>query len=196
MDASHPRLTEYARTNIEVTARNMIGKCGLGPADLEDVISELTLDLLEHLPLYNARRGKLTTFIQVVVAGKSKRILRDRSRQKRSFHRDAESLDARHRDEADGETCTLLDLLGADDIDIHLGRRNRSRHDEAILRMDVHAVIHRLPDCLRTCCDGIMEGRSISDLARSEGMPRKTFYDRVIVPIRQAFREAGYDDWR
>jgi len=196
MDANHPEFTEYARTNIEVTAQNMIGKSGLGPADLEDVISELTLDLLEHLPLYNARRGKLTTFIQLVVDGKSRRILRDRSRQKRRCHRDAESLDARHRNETDGETGTLQDLLGADEIDIHLGRRNRSRHDETILRMDVHAVVGRLPECLRTCCDGIMEGRSISDLARTEGIPRKTFYDRVIVPIRQAFREAGYDDWR
>jgi DNA-directed RNA polymerase specialized sigma24 family protein len=196
MDANHPQFTEYARTNIEVTARNMIGKCGLGPADLEDVVSELTLDLLQHLPLYNSRRGKLTTFIQVVVDGKSKRILRDRSRQKRTFRRDAESLDARHHEGDDGETGTLMDLLNADDIDIRLGHRSRSRHDETVLRMDVHTVIHRLPDCLRTCCDGIMEGRSISDLARSEGIPRKTFYDRVVVPIRQAFREAGYDDWR
>jgi hypothetical protein len=57
MDANHPGFTEYARTNIEVTAQNMIGKSGLGPADLEDVISELTLDLLEHLPLYNARQA-------------------------------------------------------------------------------------------------------------------------------------------
>ncbi len=192
MDARGPELTEDAVTCIEVTARRLVGRCGLTRADLDDLVSELTLDLLEHLPRHDAQRSAFGTFARIVVDGKSKRILRDLSRRKRTDQRETESLDGPAGCDEDGREIPLSDTLDADEIDMALGRRRRSRHDEAVLRLDVTAVLSRLPRGLRDCCAGIMEGRSVSELARESGLSRATFRDRVVAPIRQAFRDAGY----
>lgn len=194
MDTWTTSVTEDARRSIEVAARGLIGKCGLTHADLDDLISELTLDLIEHLPRHDARRSAYGTFVRIVVAGKAKRILRERTRHKRmDLH--AESLDAPAGRDEDGDDLTLGDTLDADDVAIRLGRRNRSRHAETVLRLDVTAVISCLPLSLQDCCAGIMEGRSVSELARERGISRSTFRDRVIAPIRQAFRDAGYENF-
>jgi hypothetical protein len=192
MDASRPQLTEDAHRTIEVTARGLIRKCNLTPADLGDIISELTLDLLEHLPLHDDRRSAFGTFARIVVAGKSKRILRDLLRHKRTDQRDTESLDAPAGCDEDGHEVVLGDTLDADETAIGLGYRRRSRHGEAILQLDVTAVLSRLPRDLQECCSCIMEGRSVSEMARERGISRAAFRDRVIAPIRQAFRDAGY----
>ena len=192
MDASRPRLTKDALNCIEVTARGLIGRCGLTRADLDDLISELTLDLIEHLPRHDARRSAFGTFVRVVVTGKSKRILRDLCRRKRTDEREAESLDAPAGTDEDGNEISLGDTLDADDTAILQGGRTRSRHEEAVLRLDVTAVLSRLPRGLQECCAGFMEGRSVSELARESGLSRSAFRDCVIAPLRQVFGDAGY----
>jgi len=192
MDASHPQLTEDARNCIEVTARRLVRMCRLAPADLDDIVSELTIDLLDHLPRHDARRGALGTFVRTVVAGKAKRILRDLRRRKRVDGHDSDSLDAPADRDEDGNEVALGDTLDADEAAIAQGRHTRSRHEEAVLRLDITAVLSRLPGDLRQCCTGIMEGRTVSELARESGLPRGAFRHHVICPIRQAFRDAGF----
>lgn len=194
MDASHPQLTEDARNCIEVTARRLVRMCRLSPADLDDIVSELTIDLLDHLPRHDARRAALGTFVRTVVAGKAKRILRDLRRRKRRDGHDADSLDAAVERDEDGNEIALGDTLDADETAITLGQHRRSRHEEAILRLDITAVLSRLPGDLRECCTGIMDGSTVSDMARRSGLPRGAFRHHVICPIRQAFRDAGFGD--
>ena len=57
------------------------------------------------------------------------------------------------------------------------------------------AVVSGLPESLQACCADIMSGCSISEIARESGLPRSTFRDRVVAPIRSAFKAAGLDDW-
>ncbi len=196
MDIQSPGLTDHALKNIEITARRLIGKCGITRADLGDLVSELTLDLLRHLPLHDERRSGLSTYVQVVVTGKARRILRDRCRGKRTCLRDADSLDAPNGRDEDGDEVCLADMLDADETAIALGHRGRSRRDEDILRLDVTAVLSRLPLDLQQCCAGLMDGRSVSELARESGLSRGAFRARVLAPIRRAFRAAGYGDVR
>lgn len=196
MDIPTPDLSEHARKNIEIAARGLIGKCGLTRDDLGDIISELTLDLLTHLPRHDGRRSSSSTFVQVVVAGRSRRILRDLTRDKRILLRDAESLETVTCRDENGNEVTLADMLDGDEAAIALGHSSRSRREQELLRIDVTAVISQLPGSLQACCTDIMNGRSVSELARESGLSRTAFRGRVIDPIRRAFREAGYGDVR
>ena len=192
---SHPGLPDYARTSIEVTARGLVGKCGLTKNDLDDLISELKVDLLQHLSRHDATRAGLNTYTQVVVGGKAKRILRDRCRHKSSIMWTAESLDAPVGEDEGSDRLPLGERVGDDEIDSRLGRSVPSHHENAMLRIEVSAVIGRLPAQQQICCEVLMADGSISDAARLAGVPRKTYYDRVVVPIRRAFRDAGLNSY-
>jgi DNA-directed RNA polymerase specialized sigma24 family protein len=194
MDTRHPNLSEYARKSIEIAARKLIGKGAFTHDDFDDLRAEITLYALRQLPRHDERKAKLSTFISLVVGDGAKHVLRDHFAEKRQHLRDALPLDAVTEDE-DGNETALDQLLDADEIDIRLGRRDRSRHEEAMLRIDVTSVISGLPEELQECCAEIMNGRSISEIARESGLPRSTFRDRVVNPIRSAFETAGLGDW-
>ena len=81
-----------------------------------------------------------------------------------------------------GDAAKGLPVVIADSLD-----------DDAMLRLDISAVISQLPAEQRERCLAIMAGRTPSELARERGMPRGTFRDHVIAPIRRAFEAAGMD---
>ena len=196
MDSRSADLSAAARQKIEIAASQLVGRGGLTRADRDDLVAELTLDLLEHLARHDARRSAFSTFVQLVVEGKSKRILRDRCRDKHACLRNAVPLEAVAGSDDDGTELALAELLDADATAIALGLRRRTRHDTAVLRLDVPVVLARLPPDLRACCTHLMDGRSISELARARGLTRGAFRYHVLAPLGRAFRAAGYGHTR
>jgi DNA-directed RNA polymerase specialized sigma24 family protein len=193
MDTRFPEFPEYAHTSIEIAARGLVGKGGFTAEDFEDIRSRIKLHTLRHLRRHDPRKAKLSTFVSMVVTDAANHMLRDQFAAKRQHRRAAASLDAPVGQSDEGEDLTMADVLGADEAATGLGYRNRSRHDEAVLRLDVSAVLSQLPDELRECCKAIMDGRTPTEIARKRGIPRRTFRDRVLAPIRRAFKEAGLD---
>lgn len=195
MDTRNSGLSDYARKSIDIAARRLIGKGGFTHDDLDDIRSEITLYTLRQLPRHDARKARLKTFISMVVTDGSKHVIRDHFAEKRQHQRASSSLDAQVGQDEDGSDITLLHLLDADETDMLLGNRHRPRHEETMLRIDVTSVVSGLPEELQACCTEIMNGRSISEIARESGLPRSTFRDRVVTPIRTAFQAAGLGDW-
>jgi len=191
MDPSIPVFPEYARKSVEVAARRLIREGGFRPEDFDDIRSEITTYALRQLRRHDVRMARLTTFVSMVVRDAANSLLRRRSVRRSWYPAGAASLEADTGCDEDGVETALVNLLDGDDTSIGMGYRRRSRHEEAMLRLDVDAVVSLLPDNLRACCAAIMDGRSISDLARESGMPHSTFRDCFIAPIRHAFEEAG-----
>ena len=70
-----------------------MGRCGITTDDREDLEQEMTLDLLLRLEKYNPTKGKLSTFINLIVNRRAATILRSRSQMKRHYRTVAWSLD-------------------------------------------------------------------------------------------------------
>ena len=193
MDTRIPGLPEYAQTSIEIAARGLIGKGWFTRDDFDDIRSEITIYTLRQLPRFNAGKAKLSTFVNLVVRDGAALLLRNQLSKTRWCRRKPGSLEVNVGRDEDGVELLMMDLLIADEMAIGMGYRTRARHEEAMLRLDVSAVISRLPDTLRACCAAIMEGRTPTQVARESGIPHTTFREHVIAPIRRAFEEAGMD---
>ena len=195
MNTRHSALPDSALASIDIAASKLIRKPGFTRDDFEDVRNDIRLYVLLQWHRYDARKGAPSTFIKMVVGDASKQLLRSRFAGKRQRLRMASRLDAEIARDDEGNGISLLDLLDADEIELHPGRCHRPRQEQAHLRFDVRTTVSGLPKQLRECCIEIMRGRTFRELAREKGLPRSTFRDRFIVPIRRVFEAAGLRDW-
>ncbi|NLF17829.1 MAG: hypothetical protein GX595_11320 [Lentisphaerae bacterium] len=191
MDARTPVFPNYARKSVEVAASRLIRKGCFSPDDFDDIRSQLMVYTLRQLGRHNSHMAKLSTFVSMVVNDAAKLVLRNHLAGKRQLQRAAVSLDIPV-DQGDAdEDLAVADLVDGQAAAADLGYGAHSPHDEANLRLDVGTVLSLLPEPLRECCAAIMDGSSISDLAREKGLSRSTFRDQVMAPIRHAFESAG-----
>jgi len=195
MDTAHSYLADYTRRSIDIAARALMRTGVFSLQDLDDVRADITLYTLRQLPRHDGGKAKPKTFISMVVTDGSKHVIRDHFTEKRQDQRATASLDEVVAQHAEGEDITLLHLLDADEIDFLLGRRDRPWVEREMLRIDVASVVSGLPEELQACCTEIMNGRSISEIARESGLPRSTFRDRILNPLRSALETAGLREW-
>jgi len=190
------KLHPYAKTFIECKARQLVGKCGLLQSDVKDIEQELYTDLFRRIAKFNSDKAKLTTFIQRVVEHKIANILRDRCSGKSIAHRQCLSLDSTvQTDNSTGRKITLGDCISNEQYERFVRGKTRSRQEERELVADVRQVVGTLPADLQAACGLLLEGLSISETARRTGIKRATFYQNVIEPLREAFREADLESY-
>lgn len=184
----------YAKTTIKISARKLIGKCGITPADLEDIESEMMLDVLRRLPKHDQNRWSYKTFIPRIVRNKSHHILRSRCTEKECSFRKAQSMDAPINVNAEpgNDFPTLYDVLSPHSL---YGVCGLSDCEISDLRSDLNHVISKLNDIQQRCCRAILNEESISKIVKAHRMPQSTFYKNVIAPIREAFTEAGLQEY-
>lgn len=175
----------YAQTTIKLAARKLIGKCGITPDDLDDIKSEMMLDVLERLPNHDQQKWSYKTFIPRIVSHKVHHILRDRCGEKEVFRGKLQSLEE------------FFEIL-IDDYTVELSFKDivydhsRFCSDKLFdLKLDLKNVISGLTDTQRQCCLAILDGKPLSQIAEESSIPRSTFYKNVINPIREVFKKAG-----
>jgi len=192
---SNTFIDEYAIRIIRHKAKSLIGKKGLTKSDLEDIEHDLIVDLLQRLPKYDSDKATRNTFISRLVERKISNILRYRMAERRDCRREEGSLDFEIEMEETGKVFIRTNLVDADEYEIRIGRRNRSRQEENELRLDVESIIAGLPPHLRHICERL-KSMSKADAERELGMAHSTFHDQVIRPLREAFAKAGLGDDR
>ncbi len=194
MDANK-KIHPYAKSFIECKARQLIGKCGIRSQDVEDVEQELYLDLSKRMPRYDPGKSKITTFIQRVVENKIANILRERCAKKNLAFINARSLEEAVGVNGNGSEVTLGDAIDSDRFERRQRGRSRTRQEERELKSDARDVMGILPKELRIACQLLLNGTPVSNAAKQTGFKRSTFYDRVVVRLREAFRETGMEDY-
>jgi hypothetical protein len=184
----------YAQRTIKHAAIKLMGKCGITSDDLEDIKSEMMLDVLERLPNHDQQRWSYKTFIPRIVKNKSNTILRSRFTDKAAFFRATLSMDAplciagEYRD----EEFTLHDVISAESQQ-EAGKISGQELEN--LKKDIKIVLASLSDIQRRSCEAILDQQPISKICKDNGLPRGTFCQYVIEPIREAFKEAGLEDY-
>jgi RNA polymerase sigma-70 factor (ECF subfamily) len=166
------QISDYAAVLIRCKARQLVGKAGFTWDDVEDLEQEMRLDLLERLAKFDPDKAKRTTFVARVVERKISKLFRDRAREKRDYRRECGSLNDSIQD-GEGETVERAYTMDQDAADICMGRRDRTREDEAMLSFDVALVLSALPQNLRLIAEELME-KTITEAAKSLGRPRST----------------------
>ncbi|MDH4201381.1 MAG: hypothetical protein OEV87_00610 [Phycisphaerae bacterium] len=186
----------YAETTIEILAKELIGKCGITPDDLEDIEQEMMIDLLRRLGNYDRSKAKLTTFIKRVLERKIANILRQRCTEKEFLNRSCLSLEKSIQSyDTPGEHITLGDTVTTEYYDKTVRGKMRSREDERQLVFDVRQIVAVFPDELRIACEHLLSGKSVSETANLVGIKRSTFYEKVLAPIREAFQAADLKNY-
>ena len=183
-----------AKPFIECKTRQLVGKYGFRKRDREDIEQELYLDVLQRLENFDSSKAKLATFIQRVVEHKIADLLRQRCSDKAMAERTALSLSMTvEKDRSTGREITLGDCITNEQYDGFVRNRTRYRLEEHELAMDVHEVLAKLPERLRTACELLMEGRSVAETGRVMDMKHATFYEQIFEPLRAVFQETNLE---
>lgn len=152
-DEPHDKVDGYVRNLIRVKAQRLVAKHGFTPSDLDDLQQELTLDVLESLPAFDADKAQLTTFISRVIDRKVSNIIRHRYAGKRDYRRELGSLDSQTED----RRCS------SEKLDLHI---------------DVKLLLPELSSEQRELAT-LLQDFSITATALRLGIPRTTLYSDI-----------------
>jgi len=195
MDANekHRGISDYAADTIRCKARQLIGKAGFTKSDVDDLMQEMTLDLLERLPKFDPNKAAQSTFVARVIERKISKILRHRMQEKRDFRREACSLNEEVPD-GKGGTVERSQTLTQDAHDLRVGRHDRPEAERVDMHLDVSLAISELPPDLKPLAESLLT-HSIAEVAREFGMPRSTVYETGIARLREIFEDKGLGEY-
>jgi RNA polymerase sigma-70 factor (ECF subfamily) len=160
-----PRLPEvdpFVVQQAEIRASRLIGSCGFRRDDWDDLRQELLLEYLRRRPRFNAERGDHRGFAFGVLQNRAAKLAARRLRSE-SFEQPGP--------ETDRIRLTFCHGAGLD------------------LRMDVRAIVSRLPIHLRILARQLSE-MDLADVQRQAGRSRSRVH-QWIAEIRTAFVDAG-----
>ena len=186
-------LNDYARKLVHHKARQLVGKAGYTPNDLDDIKQNLIADLLERLSKFDPAKASYNTFVARVVERKISNLLRDRQAERRDHRREACSLNEEI-DIGEDEPVQLMTTISQDEQDIRTGKYSRLADERAHLQLDMDAVLAGLPPQLRQAAD-MLRTKSVAQVARKLGIPRRTFREGYLVQLRVIFASKNMDDY-
>ena len=182
-------ISDYMAKLIRCKACGLVGQAGFAAGDLEDIEQELTVDLLERLPKFDPGKASRHTFAARVVDRKISSMLRYRMQEMRDNRNRPRSLNELVPC-GDGHTVELASTIEHDARRLQPRRRPE---EDAGLRIDVEAVIAKLPPDLRRLAE-LLKHSTFKDAAKEMGMPRTTMY-RLKQELREAFKKADLPDY-
>ncbi|MFI4912924.1 MAG: sigma factor [Sedimentisphaeraceae bacterium JB056] len=162
-------IDDYIRKIVSTKASLLLGRCGIGINDLEDIEQELYLELLKKAESYDPEKGKTSTFVQCILQKKISDIL------------------SRRKTEQKCRSFTETGRIFNDFIDKNDDCRSLQ------LQIDVQETVNSLTPELQEGCRLLARSERITHAAKKAGVKRSTFYYRVINPLRKAFKENGLE---
>ena len=186
-------LTDYAFELIHHKARKLVGTAGFTEDDIEDIEQELVLDLLQRLPKFNPAKATYNTFVARLVERKISNLIRYRTKEVRDYRREACSLND-DIDVGEDEPAQRLVTISQDEHDLRIGKYRRPAGEREDMELDIAAVLADLPPELRRAGELLM-AMPVAQVAREMGVPRSTFYETHLAPLRAAFEARGLQDY-
>ncbi|MCA3446959.1 MAG: hypothetical protein INF93_09615 [Rhodobacter sp.] len=157
-----------------IAARRLHRKLVLPAADLDDLRQDLLVDLICRLPGFDARRGSIGAFANIVLRNKSSRIAIRHHRQRRAQCGTVLSLDAPIAGGTEPLGCLLAE---ADGLAAWHGR-DLSATEDADLRYDLALALGDLPEDARTLC-AALGTCAIAEIVVRTGTSRSALYRHV-----------------
>ena len=166
-------------------ARRLRRRLCLPAADLDDLRQDLLVDLICRLPEYDARRGSIGAFANVVLRNQTSRIAIRHHRQRRAQGGSLLSLEAPLAGSRQpvGDTLTEADGLAA------WHGADRCATSDCDLQRDLRAALARLPAEDRRLCAALAH-RPVSALA-AEGFGSRSALYRRLADLRHVLTAHG-----
>lgn len=181
-------VTEYARTLIQVKAKQLVRRPGFSRSDEDDVAQDLVLHLLNQAQHFDPARGSLNTFIARVVNSAVAMLVRERGRIKRSPASDIQSLEEKV-EQPDGPPAPLWATIALADLERRTGGASLSDAELYELVEGVASTIVSLPEELQEICRSLQQ-RNRVETERELKLSRRQ-YEAAMDQIRQHFARAG-----
>ena len=185
-------LPPYISTLIQVTARRIVGRCGLNESDQDDIEQRITLDVLRRRGGFDPSKALENTFLARLVRHALADLIADRTAPIRDRRREEGSLDEWVKD---GEEWALRgDAVAADGDRRRGGASVRGADDVRDLAIDMARAAAALPARLRRVYELLKELGSAREVARASGWHPSSVYE-AIEQIRSHFEEAGLAEY-
>jgi RNA polymerase sigma factor (sigma-70 family) len=175
---------------VKRKARQLVGRGGFKPQDVEDLEQDLLLRLIQGLNSFDPEIAHQKSFVTAIVERAVATILRDARAGKRD-HGDQQSLETLV--EVGGESATQLGNTISDrEYNRRRGRHPRTSDETDELLSDLEAVIDSLPTDQQQLAEKL-KSKSIAEAAREIGVPRTTLNDAVR-RLRVRFSQSHMED--
>jgi DNA-directed RNA polymerase specialized sigma24 family protein len=152
-------------------AARLAGRHGFSLADRDDIRQELLLDCFVRLRRFDSTKSSRRTFVYRVVRHGVSTLRASCTAACRDYRLNSDSLDGSRW--VNGEAIPFGDSVSADHYDCQFGRSVRSCVERTELRIDVDAVIARLPPELAAIARLLASVGAI-EAAERLGVPRAT----------------------
>jgi RNA polymerase sigma-70 factor (ECF subfamily) len=157
-----------------IAARRLHRKLLLPGADLDDLRQDLLVDLICRLPGFDARRGSIGAFANIVLRNQSSRIAIRHHRQRRAQGGTVLSLDAPVSGGTEPLGCMLAE---ADGLAAWHGQ-DRSAVDDADTLHDFARVLGGLPEEARGLCAALGTS-AVAEIVERTGTSRSALYRQI-----------------
>lgn len=189
-DAAAPDDLSDLSELVAAAAKRLARELNDPAVDEEDLRQELLIRLHQGMPGHDPRLGDRLQFAKLLLKRQRISLIRRRYAEKRA----ASTVSWQNPiDSGDGET-TLGALVAGDRRLAELGWACRNDADQSDLRHDVQTVVEKLDADDRRVADAVMNSESNSEAARTAGLARTTFNDRV-QKLRSPFQQSGMEDF-
>jgi RNA polymerase sigma-70 factor (ECF subfamily) len=155
-------------------ARRLHRKLVLPAADLDDLRQDLLVDLICRLPGFDARRGSIGAFANIVLRNQSSRIAIRHHRQRRAQGGTVLSLDA----PVSGGTESLGCMLAEADSLAAWHGQDRSAVDDAETHHDLARALGDLPEDARGLC-AALGTCAVAEIVDRTGTSRSALYRHI-----------------
>ena len=190
--AYEPRLDGFALRFIRCKVNQLIGRAGLTESDREDLFQEFVLDLLQRRRHYDPRTATWEAFVVVVCQNCAARIIERQQAQKRTFRREAGSLN-RFLEGKNDPRLEQVATIPESQRTKHTGNSCRSAQEAWSLPHDVQQVLAEMPPTMRKVCQLLMRYTK-AQTAQKLGISQGALYE-ILERILTRFEKAGLRDY-
>ena len=170
----------------------MIGRAGLTESDREDLVQEFVLDHLRRRHLYDSHAAPWEAFVLVLCQNCAARILEHRQALKRTWRREAGSLN-RPVVTRDGGSTEYGETLSQSQLALRTGQHRRSEEEAWNLAHDLRQVFDQMPPTMRKVCPLLMR-HTKAQTADKLGISQGALYE-ILSRVLVRFEKAGLRDY-
>lgn len=172
----------YVKKITRYYARMLLRRDGLSELDPEDIQQDLYVDVFKRLPEFDPAKASIKTFVDRIVRHHAAEIFKRHKYYKRAGPSLVSVDDVLK--ERDGEMLTRAETI-----------RER-KPEKTELRLDVEAVMAKLPPMLRAYCKWLIAcNGNISAAAREMKLSRATLCKTVLPALRAAFETIATENF-
>lgn len=177
-DATFAEFEDYASTFIKLRAVKLKEILGLSRSDIDDLRQDLTIHLIERMPLYDPEKSTPKGFIVMVLNNRIRTIIRLYRESMEALNLTTLSLEEEFSDD-DSQPIQRFETIDEEEALLSAGLIRRRMLDHIEMKADVARFLEKLPKRLRDLCL-LLQEKPIAQAARETGLSRQKIHDELV----------------